>query len=72
MLGSIVEAGTEGFVAVWEDAAGLRRSQALTARAAAVDHLAQVVPGGLRFHDLRHSYATWLSPTAFRSTWCSE
>jgi len=27
---------------------------------AAVAHVASNVAGGLRFHDLRHSYATWL------------
>ena len=28
--------------------------------AAAVAHVARSQAGGLRFHDLRHSYATWL------------
>jgi integrase len=28
--------------------------------AAAVNHVARHQIGGLRFHDLRHSYATWL------------
>ncbi|MEN3610967.1 tyrosine-type recombinase/integrase [Plantactinospora sp. ZYX-F-223] len=27
---------------------------------AAVTHVAREATGGLRFHDLRHSYATWL------------
>ena len=27
---------------------------------AAVNHVARQQAGGLRFHDLRHSYATWL------------
>jgi integrase len=27
---------------------------------AAVNHVARHQAGGLRFHDLRHSYATWL------------
>jgi len=25
-----------------------------------VAHIVEQAPGGLRFHDLRHSYATWL------------
>jgi integrase len=29
-------------------------------RAAAIKHVVRNQPGGLRFHDLRHSYATWL------------
>jgi len=46
--------------AVWTDAAGLRQSQTFNYRRLAVAHLVKVIPGGLRFHDLRHSYATWL------------
>ncbi|GAA4860648.1 hypothetical protein GCM10023403_26310 [Pseudonocardia benzenivorans] len=32
----------------------------LRTQAAAVHHVARNQHGGLRFHDLRHSYATWL------------
>jgi integrase len=42
---------------------GRDRSQELAAvptRAAAVAHVARFQAGGMRFHDLRHSYATWL------------
>jgi integrase len=60
LLGAIIEARAGGLEAVWHDAGGIRRSLLFADRAAAVEHLAQVVPGGLRFHDLRHSYTTWL------------
>lgn len=44
----------------WTDAHGERYRQRLNREASAVRHVAREQFGGLRFHDLRHSYATWL------------
>jgi integrase len=44
----------------WTDAAGVPGSALFTSEAGAVTHLARHQAGGLRFHDLRHSCATWL------------
>jgi len=60
LLGEIVAVPSGKFRAVGTDGVGLRHSQTFDVRRLAVAHLVKVVPGGLRFHDLRHSYATWL------------
>jgi integrase len=58
LLGLVTRDG-EAFVANWTD--GSRRDQRrFDTEPAAVKHVAQRQVGGLRFHDLRHSYATWL------------
>ena len=60
MLGAV---GTVdgGFEAQWTDAEGVKHTERLrTAAAQALQHVARHQVGGLRFHDLRHSYATWL------------
>ncbi len=44
----------------WTDAAGDKHSERLGTHAAAVRHLARSQAGGLRFHELHHSYATRL------------
>jgi integrase len=59
-----------GFEAQWTDEAGVKRRERLRTRTAAVNHTVRHRFGGLRFHDLRHSYATWLA-TACRRKWCS-
>ncbi|WP_034268257.1 tyrosine-type recombinase/integrase [Actinospica robiniae] len=63
LLGSIAKQDDGRFLASWTDAAGEPcRSYTKTEDAAVVD----ISRGGgksLRFHDLRHSYATWLIST---------
>jgi integrase len=59
LLGA-VEPVTGGFEARWTTAAGVKETEILRTEAAAMNHVARHQEGGLRFHDLRHSYATWL------------
>lgn len=59
LLGS-VEAAAAGWRATWLDGSGTTRHRELPTEREAVAHIAQHAAGGLRFHDLRHSYATWL------------
>nr|WP_239028648.1 tyrosine-type recombinase/integrase [Pseudonocardia acidicola] len=59
LLGTITPADA-GYVAAWTANNGQRHRQAFKTEAAAVKHVARSHDGGLRFHDLRHSYATWL------------
>jgi hypothetical protein len=56
----LVESDGEKFRAEWTDAAGVPGSAMFKREPAAVLHVARNQAGGLRFHDLRHSYATWL------------
>ncbi|GAA2538858.1 site-specific integrase [Pseudonocardia hydrocarbonoxydans] len=58
-LGSVTPDG-ELFAARWTDDAGKRHRRLFDDEPAAVRHVARECAGGLRFHDLRHSYATWL------------
>lgn len=44
----------------WVDLEGVKQSAEFTTEREAVAHVAKMAPGGLRFHDLRHSYATEL------------
>jgi integrase len=59
LLGAVVPVDG-GFEAQWTDDAGAKHTERLRTRAQAVQHVARHQSGGLRFHDLRHSYATWL------------
>lgn len=59
LLGLVEPAG-EKFRAEWTDAAGVPGSAMFQRESAAVLHVARNQADGLRFHDLRHSYATWL------------
>lgn len=59
MLGAVEQDG-EKYRGTWTDAAGVAGSALFASEAAAVNHVARHQAGGLRFHDLRHSYATWL------------
>jgi integrase len=59
ILGSVVRV-EGGFEARWTDENGAAHSERLRTEYQAVQHVARHQAGGLRFHDLRHSYATWL------------
>ncbi len=59
LLGAVV-AVDGGFDAQWTDDAGAKHTERLRTHAQAVQHVARHQAGGLRFHNLRHSYATWL------------
>ncbi|GAA1187595.1 hypothetical protein GCM10009608_24160 [Pseudonocardia alaniniphila] len=59
LLGSVTPDG-DVYLAHWIDATGKRHRQRFDTEPAAVKHVAREHDGGLRFHDLRHSYATWL------------
>jgi integrase len=54
------------FVAYWPDAEGIERSAEFTTEHDAAAHIELNGSGGLRFHDLRHSYATWLVSDGMR------
>jgi integrase len=60
LLGKIVEVGEYKFMAHWHDGEGHEWSKEFTTRREAIEHIVRHAHGGLRFHDLRHSYATWL------------
>ena len=59
LLGSVTADG-EQYVASWTDRTGQRHRRWFDTEPAAVKQVAQKQDGGLRYHDLRHSYATWL------------
>jgi integrase len=52
--------GESGFLAVWRDRDGDEQSTRTNTHYQAVMEVSRNHYGGLRFHDLRHSYATWL------------
>jgi integrase len=56
----LVEPDGGKFCGEWTDAAGGRGSAIFDTEPAAVKHVVRQQAAGLRFHDLRHSYATWL------------
>jgi integrase len=58
LLGKVTHEGKQ-FTAWWSDETGAHRMEFRT-HGAAITHVVRNQPGGLRFHDLRHSYATWL------------
>lgn len=60
LLGQVVELGPFKFRATWSDREGVEWSAEVTTEREAVDCVATKAAGGLRFHDLRHCYATWL------------
>lgn len=59
LLGKVVE-HDERFRAEWQDEDGYAHTDELKTHAAAVKRVARAAAGRVRFHDLRHSYATWL------------
>lgn len=60
LLGRLVESGPDKHMAHWLDATGLEWTKEFTTEREAVAHIVQHGHGGPTFHDLRHSYATWL------------
>jgi integrase len=60
MLGKVVQEGPKQYRATWHDEAGDEQSAVFRTEPQTVKVLARSAAGGLRFHDLRHSYATWL------------
>jgi integrase len=60
LLGKVVEIGEHKFMTHWQDGAGCEWSKEFTTGREAIEHIVRHAHGGLRFHDLRHSYATWL------------
>lgn len=59
LLGGVTSVG-QRYRARWTDAAGTEHTEDFRTESPAVHHVARHQSGGLRFHDLRHSYATWL------------
>jgi integrase len=59
LLGKVAEVAPDKWHARWTDSDGIEWLGDPTEREA-VDQIARKAASGLRFHDLRHSYATWL------------
>jgi integrase len=60
LLGQVVEVGPFKFRATWTNRDGIEWSAEFSTEREEVDCVASKAAGGLRFHDLRHCYATWL------------
>jgi integrase len=60
LLGRVEHLGECKYRATWPDASGTEWSSEHTTERDAVETVATKAAGGHRFHDLRHSYATWL------------
>ncbi|MFI7433251.1 tyrosine-type recombinase/integrase [Micromonospora haikouensis] len=60
LLGQVVATGPHRYRAVWTDQEGVEWSAEFTTEREAVACVAARSAGGMRFHDLRHAYATWL------------
>jgi integrase len=60
MLGTITVVDDDTVRAGWVDPTGAELIKEFPTEREAVLHIARSCVGGLRFHDLRHSYATWL------------
>ncbi|MEV1286352.1 site-specific integrase [Micromonospora sp. NPDC049679] len=60
LLGEVTSIAVDRWRACWLDAAGHEQHQEFATEREAVGQVAKQAASGLRFHDLRHSYATWL------------
>ena len=60
LLGQVVNAGPHRYRTVWPDRDGIEWSAEFTTEREAVAFVVAKAVGGMRFHDLRHAYATWL------------
>jgi integrase len=60
LLGKVVQAGPKVWRATWRDRNGNEVTEDFPNRRVARARVSRLAQGGLRFHDLRHCYATWL------------
>jgi integrase len=60
LLGSVTQLTPDRWSASWPTSKGRTATERCNSERAAVALVARSAHGGLRFHDLRHSYATWL------------
>ncbi|WP_231929705.1 tyrosine-type recombinase/integrase [Micromonospora inositola] len=60
LLGQVANTGPHRYRAGWPDREGVEWSAEFTTEREAVAFVAAKAVGGMRFHDLRHAYATWL------------
>ena len=60
LLGHVEQIGPRAWRATWRDDTGNQVSEVLPNRRVARARVSRLAQNGLRFHDLRHSFATWL------------
>lgn len=60
MLGAVRQLGPATWLAAGNDADGLDWTATLRSEPRAISEVVRHAHGGLRFHDVRHSCATWL------------
>ncbi|MDG9678829.1 site-specific integrase [Micromonospora sp. DH14] len=60
LLGRVDKMGHFKWRAAWNDSEGIEWTAEFTTEREAIAHVAKMASGGLRFHDLRHSFATEL------------
>ena len=60
LLGKVVQVGPKAWRATWRDRTGNEVTEVCPNRRVARGRVSRLAQGGPRFHDLRHSYATWL------------
>ncbi|HJT04519.1 MAG TPA: tyrosine-type recombinase/integrase [Pseudonocardiaceae bacterium] len=59
LLGEVAAVGDTWRVS-WVSQSGVRHHRTFATEREAIEHIVKHAEGGLRYHDLRHSYATWL------------
>ncbi|MEU7903333.1 tyrosine-type recombinase/integrase [Actinoplanes sp. NPDC049118] len=60
LLGQVTQVGPREWRATWRDRDGNEVSEVVPNRRVARGRVSRLAQHGLRFHDLRHSFATWL------------
>ena len=60
LLGEIRAEDDDTHTGLWADSDGVKHTEQFERHDQAVRHVAKHATGGMTFHDLRHSYATWL------------